>query len=60
MEKKGLGRSNDDFMKLWAEFQENSKQVYDKVIGNNSTSIILWSSQLTEPEHVEQYLSKDR
>lgn len=60
MQSKGWGRTIEDFLKLWAEYQEKSLQAYDSLIGNKNTPIILWSSQLTEPEHIEKYLSKDR
>lgn len=60
MQEKGWGRATEDFLKLWAEYQRKSLHAYDSVTGIKNTPIILWSSLLTDPEHIEKYLSKDR
>ncbi|KAF6216734.1 hypothetical protein GE061_001082 [Apolygus lucorum] len=33
MKKKGLGRSDDDFHKLWADFQDRAARIHEKVAG---------------------------
>lgn len=68
MNSKGLGRETNDFIELWGEFQQKSAEVWDEVVDSavnaRNTSeknlIILWSSQLTNPEHIEKYLPTDR
>ncbi|XP_060535377.1 chitooligosaccharidolytic beta-N-acetylglucosaminidase [Cylas formicarius] len=53
-------RSNETFLDLWAEFQSKSLSVYDAKVGNEETSIVVWTSHLTDPAVIEKYLSKDR
>jgi hexosaminidase len=65
LESKGHGREVDDFLQLWAEFQQAALDVLDEERRKNTgvtTKIptILWSSHLTDPKVIEKYLSKDR
>lgn len=60
MKKNGWGISVDDYLKLWGYFQERALQEFDAVVGDSTTPIILWSSDLTEPEIIEKYLNKNR
>lgn len=56
----GWGTSLDDFLKLWALFQERALAEFDKTVGDSKTPIVLWSSDLTEPEVIEKFLDKSR
>lgn len=66
----GLGREEKDFLGLWAGFQQAALRIWDEENGQNPSSrrdthetpkkMILWSSRLTDFEHIEQYLEKDR
>lgn len=68
--KLGLGRENRDFLRLWAEYQQSALRVWDDEFDQNLNSrretneppkkVILWSSQLTNYEHIESYLEKER
>ncbi|KAK9502486.1 hypothetical protein O3M35_011257 [Rhynocoris fuscipes] len=56
----GIPRTKDGFLTLWSEFQKKALEAWDEAIGNNKTRPILWSSQLTDIEHIEKYLDKKR
>ncbi|XP_058448990.1 chitooligosaccharidolytic beta-N-acetylglucosaminidase [Malaya genurostris] len=59
--KNGKGRETKDFLDLWAEFQNNVLQLWDRTRPNEIHSpTVLWSSHLTDPNVIEQYLSNDR
>jgi len=60
MAARGQGRTNDDFLQLWAYYQSTAQQTLDEEVGNSSIPIILWSSKLTQPNIIEKFLSKDR
>lgn len=60
MKKKNYDRTTEGFLKLWSEFQGKALKKWDEISGGNSSSIILWSSELTLPDDIEKYLSKDR
>lgn len=60
MDGKGWGRGLDDFLSLWSEYQEKALAVYDDITKNKNISIVLWSSDLTEPTKIEKYLPKER
>ncbi|CAG2062539.1 unnamed protein product [Timema podura] len=60
MQSRGLGRSQADFLQVWGEYQETALKILDKSAGHSNTPVILWSSQLTQPGVIENYLSKDR
>lgn len=60
MQSKGLGRTTEDFLKLWSEYQGNALEKFDNATGNSKTSVIVWSSYLTEPDVIEKYLPKNR
>nr|CAD7430399.1 unnamed protein product [Timema monikensis] len=59
MQSRGLGRSQADFLQVWGEYQETALKILDKSAGHSNTPVILWSSQLTQPGVIENYLSKD-
>jgi hexosaminidase len=57
---KGWTLGHDDFIKLWAHFQTKALERFDKVSRNKSIPIILWTSKLTEPPYLDEYLDKNR
>ncbi|XP_069688074.1 chitooligosaccharidolytic beta-N-acetylglucosaminidase isoform X2 [Periplaneta americana] len=60
MEARGQGRTDADFLQLWADYQATALRTFDEEVGNSNTPIILWSSHLTQPAVIERFLSKDR
>jgi len=60
MAARGQGRTQDDFLQLWADYQSTALRTLDEEVGNSNTPIILWSSHLTQPDIIETFLSKDR
>lgn len=59
MQSRGLGRTTDDFLKLWGEFHMQQLKLITQLKDKND-SVIIWSSGLTEPNVIEQYLDKNR
>lgn len=57
MKKKGWGRSEADFMKLWNMFQSQALERLQK--HSEKIPVIMWTSTLTKPEYIEKYLPKD-
>ncbi|XP_050313365.1 chitooligosaccharidolytic beta-N-acetylglucosaminidase [Anthonomus grandis grandis] len=53
-------RSEEAFLNLWAEYQEKALNAFDIANHYKNSSVILWTSSLTDPSHIEQYLPKDR
>ncbi|KAL3275102.1 hypothetical protein HHI36_019873 [Cryptolaemus montrouzieri] len=53
-------RSTKTFLDLWSEFQTKALSTYDNAAGHSTSKIILWTSDLTNPEYIEQYLNKSR
>lgn len=60
MKLKGYPINKYGFLQLWADFQDEMLQTYDKSFGNNQSKFILWSSDLTDPINITQYLSPKR
>lgn len=70
MSEHGLGREPKDFLQLWAEFHQASLRVWDEERNQDMNSrrdtpiipkkVIIFSSHLTDPEHIEMYLQKER
>jgi hypothetical protein len=60
MAARGQGRTQEDFLQLWADYQSTALRTLDEEVGNSDTPIILWSSQLTQPDVIGTFLSKDR
>ncbi|XP_050079484.1 chitooligosaccharidolytic beta-N-acetylglucosaminidase [Anopheles maculipalpis] len=71
----GMGRNETDFLMLWNEFQNNALRLWDNalyLVNTNRSStttsgkskrtspVILWSSHLTDPSVIVQFLSSDR
>uniref|UniRef100_A0A1B6ED71 Beta-hexosaminidase n=1 Tax=Clastoptera arizonana TaxID=38151 RepID=A0A1B6ED71_9HEMI len=55
-----MGRENKDFIKIWGEYQQIVLKLWDELVSHSNTPIILWSSHLTLPSVIEEYLQKDR
>lgn len=53
-------RSEEVFLQLWAEYQRKALDAFDLANNNRTSSVILWTSTLTDPKHIELYLPKDR
>lgn len=61
MESRGMGRSMDDFLQLWANFHNEQRKILDGIKGGaNNDTTILWSSALTNPHLITRYLDKNR
>lgn len=60
MKTKNYDRTTRGFLQLWSEFQSKALNVWDEITGGHNDSIILWSSELTSPEHIEEFLPKER
>lgn len=60
MKRLGRGVSVEDFLDLWGEFQKRALRMFDSVVGNERTPVVVWSSLMTEPENVAKYLSPNR
>lgn len=60
MKTKKYNRDTHGFLQLWSEFQEKALAVWDDITENRNDSIILWSSELTLPENIEEFLPKER
>ncbi|KAI4469177.1 beta-hexosaminidase [Holotrichia oblita] len=58
-ETKGWGTEEEDFMKLWDVFQSKALERYNKISGKE-VPIIMWTSTLTKPEYIKQYLPNDK
>ncbi|XP_049277610.1 chitooligosaccharidolytic beta-N-acetylglucosaminidase [Anopheles funestus] len=71
----GMGQNNADFLMLWSEFQDNVLRLWDNALhlatinrtGSSTISenrvtspVIVWSSRLTDPSVIEQFLPSER
>lgn len=59
MAERGYDRTTEGFLQLWSEFQSKALKKWDE-ISPGDDSIILWSSELTQPENIEKFLPKNR
>lgn len=48
------------YLDLWSEFHNKALSVYDDVVGDSNSDMIVWSSGLTEPKIIEKHLDKKR
>lgn len=60
MKMKNFKQDQHGFLQLWSEFQDKALKTWDEVSGDRNDSIILWSSELTAPAVIEEFLPKDR
>lgn len=56
----GPNRSEEVFLDLWAEYQGKALNAYDAANQNVTSSIILWTSTLTNPDRILKYLPSNR
>ncbi|CAA9994273.1 unnamed protein product [Nesidiocoris tenuis] len=55
----GLGRTDDDFHQLWADFQARATKIHEEMAGK-SKKLVLWTSTLTETGKVDKYLDNKK
>lgn len=60
MMRRGYPLSQKGFLSLWSEFQQAALNSLDDITKGSHSKTILWSSELTEPEYIRNYLPKDR
>lgn len=60
MQQRGYPQTKEGFLTLWSEFQQAALEALDEVTGDTQAKTILWSSELTDPEHIKSYLPKER
>lgn len=48
------------FLELWAEHQAKALAAFDEATGDLNTPVVVWTSHLTDPAMIEQYLPKNR
>lgn len=64
MTNRGFSLDIDGFIRLWAEFHANALQIWDEELkeegAENNQPVMLWSSDLTQANRIQNYLSKDR
>ncbi|KAI9581619.1 hypothetical protein GQX74_012944 [Glossina fuscipes] len=56
----GWELKTSDFIHLWGHFQMEAMRRVDYVTKQKQIPIILWTSKLTDPAHIEKYLNKKR
>ncbi|XP_077296099.1 beta-hexosaminidase 1 isoform X2 [Arctopsyche grandis] len=59
MKDKGWGLEKQDFFKLWEYFQQKAQANVFKSNNGKKLPLILWTSTLTEFEHIDEYLSNE-
>ncbi|CAH0391059.1 unnamed protein product [Bemisia tabaci] len=52
LEKHNRTKTTRDYLKLWTEFQDHALKIYDEEVNSTKTPIILWSSELTQPDTI--------
>ena len=60
MKTKNFNHDSMGFLKFWSKYQEKALKVWDEINENKNISIVLWSSELTAPDNIEHFLSKER
>ncbi|XP_045536140.1 chitooligosaccharidolytic beta-N-acetylglucosaminidase [Papilio machaon] len=63
MKHKGFDTDVEGFIRLWAEFHSKALQIWDEEIlasGGEKQPVLIWSSELTQPGRIQNYLDKDR
>ncbi|CAH1105329.1 unnamed protein product [Psylliodes chrysocephalus] len=57
---RGKPLNEKTYLDLWAGYQRKNLDAYDTAIGHKNTSIVVWTSHLTQPEFIKNYLPNDR
>lgn len=63
MKNKGFDTDVEGFIRLWAEFHSKVLQIWDEEVlasGGEKQPVLIWSSELTQPGRIQNYLDKDR
>ncbi|CAG4947066.1 unnamed protein product [Parnassius apollo] len=63
MKNKGFDTDTEGFIRLWAEFHSKALQIWDEetmAVGGQQQPVLIWSSELTQPERIQNYLDKKR
>ncbi|CAK1586026.1 unnamed protein product [Parnassius mnemosyne] len=63
MKNKGFDTDIEGFIRLWAEFHAKALQIWDEetmAVGGQQQHVLIWSSELTQPNRIENYLDKNR
>ncbi|XP_044737430.1 chitooligosaccharidolytic beta-N-acetylglucosaminidase [Chrysoperla carnea] len=53
---KNMGQTTKDFLNLWSGYQSKATETYDQQVGHVDSKVILWTSLLTKPEYIQNYL----
>ncbi|CAG9855881.1 unnamed protein product [Phyllotreta striolata] len=57
---KGQPLTEKTYLDLWGRFQRKNLQAYDTAVGHKSSMVVVWTSHLTQPEVIQEYLPNDR
>lgn len=60
MKLNGMGLQEKDFFKLWSDFHKSQIDILKELTKNEETKAIIWSSHLTSPNIIENYLDKNK
>ncbi|BES99377.1 beta-hexosaminidase [Nesidiocoris tenuis] len=52
--------STNTFTELWGEFHKKALTAWDTAVGHSDTNIILWTSDLTQPDGIPEWLDPKR
>ena len=56
----GKSRTEKDFMDLWKIFLDRTTAEFVKANDNKEMPLVLWSSHMTFPKYIEQYVDKSK
>lgn len=59
MRNRGLDLGESSFLRIWSEFHLKNVDTWFN-LKNKNDAVILWSSHLTDPEVIEEYLPKEK
>ncbi|XP_034483673.1 chitooligosaccharidolytic beta-N-acetylglucosaminidase isoform X3 [Drosophila innubila] len=66
MKSRGYDLSEASFLRLWSQFHQRNVEAWDEITRRmypnmkDQKPVIIWSSRLTDPQHIEQLLPKER
>ncbi|KAL7745812.1 hypothetical protein ACLKA6_010006 [Drosophila palustris] len=66
MMSRGYDLSEASFLRIWSQFHQRNVEAWDDITRRmypnlkDQKPVILWSSRLTDPQHIEQLLPKER
>lgn len=62
MLKLGLGRSTEDFLKIWSYVHNRQLKILNEetLVDKRLNKAIVWSSHLTDPEIIQNYLNSSQ